>query len=449
MDTSITESFSQNKPLPVAADKGVETETLLHDEVKISFGGDRVKIHQNNPDKNCADGTEESSSQVIGGCSNEKEKLIEKNVDQDTLGDLTNKVVSSPYRNIGWNTANLNIKDIIHFDDVPDYILPTDAPRPIVVQNPKGYFCIEGWHLIERERRQGGTTIMVDVDHMAAHSVEELSLRKTELRINTRGGEATYAEIFRNTRDLLQMLLNSNENLRVFSHGGRRTNNDLTGNKEEDAYEILSRRLGKERGTISNLLMHAERLSKETIEAFIIKHSRKDFFTKVQREKRTLINKLIGEKKDPIEITDQVSTFMLEEYEKYLKDKEGKKEKKKEKSSIPKVKQKSAPPGNGQTQATVKENVTNQEGAALDKDDIKHDESADNKDNIDDFNLDEGPITVPKIKKYLITSTTKLYDRLNNAISFNDIEESIQQELKILTKALKYILSQKSIDMAV
>ena len=141
---------------------------------------------------------------------------------QDSPGVLPRESEPSKFRNIGWTTEEVAIDQISRLDLLPDYVQPMEADRPIVARTPRGLYCLDGWNVIELARSSAATSVLVDVDNMAEHSDLELCIRKMALRLKTRG-DAAYMEIARNSRDVYQMLLSTDErDLIVFSHGGRR-----------------------------------------------------------------------------------------------------------------------------------------------------------------------------------------------------------------------------------
>lgn len=240
------------------------------------------------------DEAEESLHQV---CENEN---LAEMVREATEGSQTSSGVlpdgPAKYRNIRLTSEELPPDQIKHFTLIPDYHFQTEADRPAVVKTPEGYFCLDGWDLVETASANGTATIMVDVDNIDAHSDEELCLKKMVLRLRTRG-EAVYAEIIRNTRDIYQMLLSSNEGLKEFSHGGRRDKTPLDNNRETDAAEILARRMRKDRDTVQKHILHCKFLSNDSITFLIEKQAKKKFFEDIQGKKRALITQLIGKEK--------------------------------------------------------------------------------------------------------------------------------------------------------
>ncbi len=350
--------------------------------------------------------------------------------DQDSPGVLTGQEEPSKYRNIGWTTEEVVIDQINHFTLIPDYFQLTEADRPIVARTPNGYFCLDGWDLVEIARSQGATSILVDVDNMSIHSDEELCIRKMVLRLKTRG-DATYMEIIRNSRDINRMLLSTGENLKVFSHGGRRDRVGLTGNREDDAAEILARRIRKDRATVQKHLLHCKFLSDEAIQLFIKKQAPKKFFEDTQVKKRILAKELIGKELSAIEITATISTFMIEAFVKL---------------STPKP----AATGQALEPTPIETTEEGQPDAVEDNDPEGYsDEESEGNDEYqaseeDTENLTSGsttdePVTTEKILLTYDGVSKRIAEDVTKGISIPEMETRLKEELKVITKLLNMI----------
>jgi hypothetical protein len=248
---------------------------------------------------------------------------------QDRPAVLKTEDRYSEYRSLCSMTEEVEIGKLEHFESIPDYIMPTSAENPIVVKTPKGFFCIDGWNLVKKARENGIDSIMADIDLMKGHSDDELCFRKLAARAKSRpstlGGKATYMELCRNTREMSERLLKSNEDLRVFSHGGNRRLMGFTDDPTRDVKYILSLRQGKDRNTINDHLRHSLYLSPEMIQFFNEKRVKEDFFNKVQDRKDEAIVRMKEDGRSSKEITGQVSEMMRAEYESYIKELEGRK----------------------------------------------------------------------------------------------------------------------------
>ena len=351
---------------------------------------------------------------------------------QDSPGVLTGQNESSNYRNIAWTTEEVAIDQFFHFTLIPDYYLPTEADRPVVAKTPNGYFCIDGWDLIEIARAKGSTAIVADVDNIQEHSDEELCLRKIALRFNTRGS-ATYAEIIRNSRDIYLMLINTNEDLKVFSHGGRRDRDRLAGNKEEDAVEIISRRIRKDRDTINKQLLHSRYLSDAAIRFFIEKQAPKKFFENIQIKRRILEKNLIGEKRSSTEITEAISSLMITAFEKLLADREA------GKSGI------TPEPAASQISDEIQSSTAEENSTICDSDNENEGPVADeNTTESDPESGIEEPVTIETIKTGTMNVSIRLAEFASKDIPLVEIENSLKAELNNIIKLLNMITSLSS-----
>jgi hypothetical protein len=110
---------------------------------------------------------------------------------------------------------------------------------------------------------------------------------------------------------LFGMLMESTENLEVFSHGGARRGPKFTKCREEDAITILVERLGKSRKTILKNLQHGEYLNEQALHAAVKADVPKGFFEVVQQGKAALVSDLKAAKRSAAEIVEVVSAKML------------------------------------------------------------------------------------------------------------------------------------------
>lgn len=234
---------------------------------------------------------------------------------QDSQESRPEEDTPSPYRNVGWKTIELAFADIKDID-FPDYHLQTQADRPIVGHTDQGYFIIDGKDMVMEAVAAGKKTVQVDICEIGDHSETELWILKAASRTRTRGGNATYIELCRNTRTLFNRLCASDENLKVYQHGGSRNDDRLIGDRKEDVMSVLSMRLGKNRGTLNVHLNYARYLSDDAIAYFITAGASKDFFSKVQSEKKSKIQGLEDDGVDQREITEQISQWIIVEFAK-------------------------------------------------------------------------------------------------------------------------------------
>lgn len=367
---------------------------------------------------------------------------VDEQTDQDAQGVLNNQDDFSKYQDLDCAIQEIAIKDIKHYERIPDYYKETYSARPIVVYTPNGHFCIDGWDLVEEAKTKGLTSVECYVDLINTHSENELGIRKTEIRSKTRGGFVTYAELFRNTSNLFEMLKNSNENLRVFDHGGRRRGEGFSDNKDDDARHVLSKRLGKDRDTINKLISFRQYLNDQAIEFFIKEGVRKRFFENIQTKKNQLINSLKGEKASDEQISEQVSQFIRDQYASY---KEGQKKGKEKTKSInsQQTNHSSGPQQNQESTTTTNDpNIT--DSGDSEQDNKNDDGELTVEEHNKEFGQKEEPISIPRIKREVIEVSTRLSEKINETDDLDYIEECIKEELTKLMVALSYIGSLKS-----
>ena len=235
----------------------------------------------------------------------------EEETDQPSQGGLIDQHQHSHLETIAETYEDLEIEVIRHFTLIPDFKTATDSKYPIVAKTPHGYFCLDGWNLIEDAKAKGKRVITCAVESLAVHINEELSLRKGALRFKPRGGVSSYAEKVRIVESLKQMLLASTNDLRIFNHGGTRRGVEFTNNKQEDVIRVLARRLGKSVSTINQYLSHGRHLSEETLNLLATREVGKDFFEKANLNKTAKITRMRSDRLSDAEVTDQISTCML------------------------------------------------------------------------------------------------------------------------------------------
>ncbi len=350
------------------------------------------------------------------------EQLSER--EQDSPGVLPRESEPSKFRNIGWTTEEVAIDQINRLDLLPDYVQPMEADRPSVARTPRGYYCLDGWDLIELAQSSAAASVLVDV---------ELCIRKMALRLKTRG-DAAYMEIARNSRDVYQMLLSTNEgDLKVFSHGGRRDHEALSGNREDDAVEVLARRIRKDRDTVLKHMLHCKYLSADAILYFVEKRAGKKFFETIQVKRRILEKELTGSRKSCLEITAEISSFMLAEFEKHI---------------APKT------VGNRQPVVSVIQPpvASTTESNPPDDDDLDDNrdlecnqedvEDTPNPTNIND--PDKQPATVEEIKNRALDLVNRIANDLSKDITLDEFESRLRQEILTMTNLLAAINSLKN-----
>lgn len=236
--------------------------------------------------------------------------------------------VPSPYRTINRTLEEIAVDTINHFTMIPDFITTSTAKYPIIVRTPDGNSCVEAYDLVAAAIADGRTTILCEVEEIPSHSDLEISFRKAGMRTLTRGGHYVYAEMMSIAKNLTEQVKASNatnEELKLYAHGQRKYDEGFVNNREEDLRHIVSLRLGKDRDTYNTYILHGNNLSDEVIQIFITRKAPKEFFVKAQVEKRELASRLTGQGVQDPELTQQISTRMLEKFEEYSLQKEAKK----------------------------------------------------------------------------------------------------------------------------
>jgi len=213
--------------------------------------------------------------------------------------------------------AEIPVDKIRHFDVVPDYLTPSSAPYPVLVCNNGAYECIERWDEVEKAKEEGQERIQARIIDPAIQSEMEVALRKATSRVKTEGGEATYPELVKVTKHVLAYLMQENESLVVYSHGGNRKGG-FDGNLENDAFTLLADRMGKARDTVRKYAEHGKYISDEILDELARSTETKigkAFFTGILQIKSDLADQLKAEGLDEDDITLQISMLVLEEFE--------------------------------------------------------------------------------------------------------------------------------------
>jgi hypothetical protein len=206
----------------------------------------------------------------------------------------------------------VGIPHIQRFTHIPDFLTRTAAPHPIVISTPtKGIFSLDGWDLIQQAREQNRPSVVCEIIHVSSDSEIEIALQKAAVRSMPPGGTCSHAEMVGITVRLFGMLMESTENLEVFSHGGARRGPKFTKCREEDVITILAEWLGRSRKTILKNLQHGEYLNEQALHAAVKADVPKGFFEAVQQGKATLVSDLKAAKRSEAEIVEVVSAKML------------------------------------------------------------------------------------------------------------------------------------------
>jgi hypothetical protein len=231
-------------------------------------------------------------------------------------GDL-NSTFSPPDKAFEKSIEPLELANIAHFSDIPDFIEPTHSPYPIIVKSPSSIQCIDGWELIEQAKHRGETSLTCEIIHILHDSEIDVAIWKASVRTMPPGGTCIYPEKVGNTCRLFMMLYESTENPVIFSHGGDRRGDSYPNCPENNIRHMLKDRLGKELKTINKYLNHGEFICDEAMQDLINARVKKGFFEAIQRDKQGLIDELKAEQKSPDEIVKAVSDRVISWFEEF------------------------------------------------------------------------------------------------------------------------------------
>jgi len=368
---------------------------------------------------------------TIGATDQQKEETTTTNNSKPTGEDSSLlRVLMTVKRSL----ESIPINEIKRFTLFPDFVTPTTAEHPVIVRTPLENDCIDGWNLIEEALADGETEIVCEVDEVEVHSVAENCLRKAGMRSLTRGGKYIYPEMVRNTKILMNHLMSSGDELRIYGHGGRRFGEGFINNRENDVIYLLSLRLGKDDTTIKNYRCHSEYLSDDVLDTLIKRKATKEFFEDFQTKKRIEVKNELGSGNLSVNrITEMISKLILEEFEQFLIEQENKKAKKGKSPETPII----ATPD------------ATEEGEPTDDDDDDGDEQ-ENPIAVDIIPgssdptpvNNEAPVTFETIKLQIINVSKRIVDDVSKEISLDDMRKRLQEEVLTITKILAQIEAQ-------
>lgn len=260
---------------------------------------------------------EQKCKPVKGKHHKKSKKGNPKNPEHQNPSGVSNDPQIGRFQTTQQEIVELPIDSIQSHTLIPDYRDPTESTLPIVVQTPEGYYCIDGWNLIEQTKAAGQSAIRCHIFHIQEHSETELAIRKVAIRTKPQGGTGSYAELVRNTYFLFKCLMDEMENPIVFSHGGPRRGENFTSNKEDDLREVLSERLGKDRNTINDYLNFGRYITDEVMDTLVTQNTPKAFFEKARSNKRRLVTNLESDGLAQENIAMEVSNKMSEWFNEY------------------------------------------------------------------------------------------------------------------------------------
>lgn len=242
------------------------------------------------------------------------DRSLTENKDQASRDDLneTEKIEDKLFMSI-------SVSEIQNVDSIPDYTTASSCTYPIVVNESGRYKCIENWSLIEFAQKDNTETIECLVINPANPSSTDTAIRKVASRIKTEGGDASYAEVLLAIHSLREVLKDTQEELHVFSHGGRRRNEEFGKERENDLLTLLSNRLGKSRETIAKYMVYEKILNQKVLSRLAKGKVPKRFFEKVIGVMNKKAGELKSDGKTEREIRDTISGLVERRYKEWLK----------------------------------------------------------------------------------------------------------------------------------
>lgn len=231
-------------------------------------------------------------------------------------GDLT---AENHFRGSAEVDEEVQIQQILQVPLIRNYLEPTSSPVPLLVCNRRGYFCIDGWNLIEQALRDGLDSIVCRVQYLADASDIELAILKVAVRSGNQRGKASYAEEIANVKSLKRILMEAIENPVIYAHGGLRTSDGTDRNREDDVVRVIASRLGKDRSTITDCLNKSAYLTDGLLARLVSNNANKRFFVSLSRYRRRVITTLKSRRGiEPNEIERFASSSVIEMVETYL-----------------------------------------------------------------------------------------------------------------------------------
>jgi hypothetical protein len=232
-------------------------------------------------------------------------------------GDLT----ENRFRESAEVDEEVQIRQVFQVPLIRNYQEPTSSLMPSLVRNRLGYFCIDGWNLIELAITGGLDSMRCRVKYQADASDIELAILKVAVRLGNQSGKASYAERIANVKSLKAILMETIENPVIYAHGGLRTTDGTGRNREADVVNVIADRLGKDRSTITDYLKRSENLTDDLLARLVENNANKRFFESLSRYRRRIITTLKSRRGlTPILIEERVSSALTEMVETYLLD---------------------------------------------------------------------------------------------------------------------------------
>jgi len=246
---------------------------------------------------------------------------------------------ATPYLTKDQTIENLKLADIKQFKGGFSFVDGTEAFLPVIINTPKGNYCIDGYKKIKQARKNGEMEINCNVYKIEEHSEIELMLRTLAGRSKPTAGRARYPELILGVKKATKLLKAKKVNIKSFNHGGARKGADFNDNQENNINVLLSKRLGRSVDTVRKQHKFSQDVDDTTLKTLAkkdkeldgkgsdAKRPSKSFFEKVQTSKNDFIDRLNAEengKDEEKKLSDKdkitlISEKVLEAFDQYSK----------------------------------------------------------------------------------------------------------------------------------
>ncbi len=308
-----------------------------------------------------------------------------------------------PFHTVGRSLEEIPVERLRSYYGVHPFRTKTFAERPLVVCSPSGYSCIDGHEIVRAAVDAGMTSVLCEVDIIEEESDGEMGLRVLETRTATRG-EASYAELVLAHCQCRDILLASNQDLRVFQHGGKRTGKDFSADRVFNVTNILAERTQKKDKTISNYFTHGEHIDLPTM-LFLIEHEAgKDFFVAVTRKKRGLVRELKEKRLPYADLVSAVSATVRTFFAEYKPPERGEGRRKRKQAPV-------------DSSAGSVAQQTDAAGVGI--------VAADDKE-------DSGPSPLQRVKNRAKRNISLMVQRIEEAGHFTEVDDCLQRAIKLI-----------------
>ena len=232
----------------------------------------------------------------------------------DLITDLSEKLSCKEQAFI-----DLPIKEILHFEMIRDFKLPTRSSCPfVIIFKDSGHsHCVGGWNLVQEAEKKGEDIIRCHAFYMDSFYAPAIVVFKAAMRSMPLGGICSHAEMIQNIRICFQSIKGINEIPKASGHGGNRKGPEFDNKMEQKVIELLVEHLGKTKRKILEYINHGDGLSDETLEFLVEKQAGRRFFEKVQKNKSNVMARLKQEELTQEAIVKEISARMREWHKEY------------------------------------------------------------------------------------------------------------------------------------